>query len=267
MESMKIKPTKTPAAYLGGKRLLAKRICKIIDTIPHDTYAEAFVGMGGIFFRRTTMPKAEVINDYSKDVANLFRILQRHYPQFMDTLRFQTAGRHEFDRLKQANPDTLTDLERAARFLYLQRMTFGGKVAGRSYGVGVKEPARFNMNKLPSVLEDIHERLGGVHIECLDFRDFIRRYDRDRTLFYLDPPYYGNENDYGKEMFSRSDFDEMATLLKGIKGTFILSLNDRPEVREIFKYFNIKSEETTYTVGGNSNSKKVGEVIISNHPL
>ena len=106
-----------------------------------------------------------------------------------------------------------------------------------------------------------------MHVENLDFRAFLKRYDRDGTLFYLDPPYYGHENDYGKEMFSRSDFDDLVSVLKGLKGTFILSLNDRPEVRDLFKNFNIRSVETTYTAGGNNKAKKVGEVIISNHTL
>ena len=85
--------------------------------IPHDTYAEAFVGMGGVFLRRSARPRAEVINDRGRDVANLFRILQRHYPQFLETLRFQLTTRAEFERLVATRADTLTDLERAARFL------------------------------------------------------------------------------------------------------------------------------------------------------
>lgn len=65
----------------------------MISTIPQVTYAESFVGMGGVFFRRTAVPKSEVINDRNGEVVHLFRILQRHYPQFMDTLKFQiTAG-------------------------------------------------------------------------------------------------------------------------------------------------------------------------------
>lgn len=76
------------APWLGGKRNLAKRITTIIDATPHSVYAEPFVGMGGVFFRRRLQPKVEVINDLSRDVANLFRILQRHYPQFLETIRF-----------------------------------------------------------------------------------------------------------------------------------------------------------------------------------
>ncbi len=125
-------PANPPAAYIGGKRLLSKTIIERLRSIPHDGYAEPFVGMGGVFLRRPFQPKLEVLNDINGEVANLFRILQRHYPQFMDTLKFQITSRREFERLQRSDPSTLTDLERAARFLYLQRTAFGGKVTGRT---------------------------------------------------------------------------------------------------------------------------------------
>ncbi len=104
------------APWIGGKRVLAKQLVTRIAKVPHTIYGEPFVGMGGVFFRRTTAPRTEIINDFSGDVANLFRILQRHYPQFMDTLRFQVTSRREFERLKACDPATLTDLERAPAF-------------------------------------------------------------------------------------------------------------------------------------------------------
>lgn len=73
-----IEPVRPVAPYIGGKKQLAKAAIAAIDAIDHQTYAEVFVGMGGVFFRRTRQPKAEVINDLSSDVANLFRVLQRH---------------------------------------------------------------------------------------------------------------------------------------------------------------------------------------------
>jgi len=101
--------------------------------------------MGGVFFRRRWAVRREVVNDISRDVATLFRILQRPYPQFMETLKFQIAARREFERLAATNPDTLTDLEWAGRFLYLQRLAFGGKVAGRSFGVDTNGASRFDV--------------------------------------------------------------------------------------------------------------------------
>lgn len=203
-----------------------------------------------------------MINDYGREVSNFYRILQRHYVAFMEMMKFQLTTRAEFERLTVTDPATLTDLERAARFLYLQRTAFGGKPSGQNFGVAVERPARFDITRLGPMLEDLHTRLSGVTIECLDWKAFIERYDRPSTLFYLDPPYFGNEGDYGKELFSRGDFAVMAECLTGIKGSFILSLNDRSEVRETFKAFDIEAVQTTYSVAVKSSSK-VGEVIIS----
>jgi DNA adenine methylase len=257
-----VDPTRTPAGYIGGKRNLAKRITALIETIPHTTYAEAFVGMGGIFLKRRSAPRAEVINDFSGDVANLFRILQRHYPQFMDTLRYQLSGRREFERLKATDPATLTDLERAGRFLYLQRLAFGGKVNGRNFGVSVSSSAGFNLVTLAPLLDDIHQRLAGVTIENLRWQDFLTRYDRPGTLFYLDPPYWGSEDDYGRAMFSRDEFAEMADRLKALQGRFIMSINDVPEIRELFIGFAFSEAETTYSIAGGKNARHYPELII-----
>jgi DNA adenine methylase len=70
----------SPAGYIGGKRNLSRRICAIIEATPHTSYAEPFVGMGGIFLRRARRPRAEAINDISGDVVTLFRCLAEHYP-------------------------------------------------------------------------------------------------------------------------------------------------------------------------------------------
>lgn len=261
-EFLTVQPVQPAAGYIGGKRRLAARLCQRIAAVPHRTYAEVFVGMGGVFFRRQSRPVAEVINDRSGDVANLFRILQRHYPQFVETLRFQLSGRKEFDRLQASDPDTLTDLERAGRFLYLQRLAFGGKVAGRSFGVDPRSGAAFNLNRVVPQLDDIHERLAGVTIECLDWLAFIDRYDRPETLFYLDPPYYGSEGDYGKELFGRDQFNTMAARLRTLKGRFILSINDVPAIRETFEGFEMEEIGLRYTVGG-GNGQAAKELIIS----
>lgn len=256
------KPIAPAAAWIGGKSRLARTIASRMADIPHSLYAEAFVGMGNVFFRRGQIAQTEVINDASGDVANFFRILQRHYPQFMDTLKFQITSRSTFERLVKTDPHTLTDLEQAARFLYIQNLTFGGKVEGRTFGVQTTKPARFDLNKLGPRLDALHERLAGVVIEELDFEKFLTVYDRDYGLFYLDPPYYGTEGYYGKNLFCRSDFLRLATCLSTLKGKFLLSINDHPAIREIFQTFRIESVSTIWQASGQQ--KKVEELLISN---
>ena len=158
----------------------------------------------------------------------------------------------------------MTDLERAARFLYLQRTAFGGKVSGRNFGVSKDRPGRFNLTTLEPMLEDLHSRLAGVVIECLDFGELIRRYDGEGTLFYLDPPYWGCEDDYGKAMFAPADFQRLADQLAGIKGRFLLSINDVPEVREIFGRFALEEVKVSYTIGDKADRAPMrGELLVT----
>ncbi len=263
MSNHKKGPIKPVAPYLGGKSRLAKCINSHIQAIPHTTYCEPFVGMGGVFLRRSEGAKAEVINDINRDIWVLFRVLQEHYAYFIDYMRFTLASRAEFERLVDVDPNTLTDIQRAARFLYLQRTAFGGKPSGRNFGVSVDRASRFDITKLTPMLEDLHTRLAGTVIECLHYEAFIKRYDCPGTLFYLDPPYYNCEGDYGKDVFTRDDFTVLSTLLKGLSGRFIMSLNDVPEVREIFSGFKIDAVKTTYSIARKS-AKRVGEVPIMN---
>lgn len=260
-----VHPARPVAGYIGGKRNLARRLVERISAIPHGLYAEPFVGMGGVFFRRTARPHSEVINDISADVTNLFRLLQRHYQQFLDVLKWQVSSRAEFDRLLKVPTDTLTDLERAARFLYLQRLTFGGKIVGQSFGVQTTTGARFNLTKLVPMLEDVHERLAGVVIERLAWSDLISRYDRPHTLFYLDPPYHGSEGDYGAGVFSAADFASMSEQLRRIEGKFILSINDTPAIRQLFAWAHIEPIRTTYSLAGGAKAAPASELIITGH--
>ncbi|MDQ0423379.1 DNA adenine methylase [Peteryoungia aggregata LMG 23059] len=239
--------TNPPAPWIGGKRLLSAQIIGLIEGVPHRSYIEPFFGMGGVFFRRTRVPKAEVINDRSGEVFNFFRILQRHYPQLMDILRFQLASRQEFERLRASDPQGLTDLERAARFLYLQKLSFAGKVRGQSFGISKNSPSRFNISNLGTVLQSVHERLAGVIVENLDWLEILERYDSSTALFYLDPPYHGHEDDYGAGMFENDQFEKLADQLTRLKGRFVLSVNDDPFIRTTFNGFSMRELDVEYT--------------------
>ncbi len=219
--------------------------------------------MGGIFLRRTQIPKAEIINDINGELVNLYRIVRRYPNTLYKETEFMFASRQEFERLLKTQPETLTDIERAARFLYLQNQAFGGKVTGQSFGVSIDRPARFDFVKLNDRIRAVGERLASVTIERQDFETFIKRYDTKDTLFYLDPPYWGNETDYGKGVFTRADFERLRDCLTGIKGRFILSLNDTPQVKELFKNFTIEQTDVTYSISKTGCCNR-SELIITN---
>jgi DNA adenine methylase len=253
------------APWLGGKKRLHPLIIEKTEAIPHKTYVEPFVGMGGVFLRRRFRPRLEVATDLNGEIVNLFRILQRHHQQLLDVMRFQIASRRDFERLRETDPKTLTELERAARFLYLQRLAFGGQVRG-VFGVAPEHAARFSLSLLEPILEAAHERLESVVFECLDWADLIPRYDTPDTLFYLDPPYFGSESDYGKGLFDRTQYARMAEVLGVLKGAFILSINDRPEIREVFGQFICEPVKLTYSISAGAGTE-AAELIIANREV
>ena len=173
-----------------------------------------------------------------------------------------TRSREQFERFKETAPATLTDLERAARFLYLQRLAFGGKVTSRVFGVQPSHASSFDPLDMPALVGPLHERLAGVVIENLPWREFIDRYDRPGMLFYLDPPYWRAEDYYGKGIFRRDEFEVIAERLAALQGRFILSINDRPETREIFARFAIETVSPLYSVQGGKR-KSAKEIIVS----
>lgn len=256
-----VRPIATVAGYVGGKRALAKHIVPLIAARPHTLYCEPFLGMGGVFFRRPARPRVEAINDLSRDVATLFRVLQRHYQPFLDMLKWQIASRAEFERLAATDPDTLTDLERAARFIYLQKAGFGGKVISPVFGADMTGPARFSVDRLVPLLEAAHERLDGVFIECLPWHDFMTRWDRPHALFYVDPPYWGSEHYYGRGQFERREFELLAERLRSLQGDFVLSLNDVEPVRKLFAWAKFTPVGLNYSVGGKPSAAR--ELIIT----
>ncbi|EIL1468679.1 DNA adenine methylase, partial [Escherichia coli] len=158
--------------------------------------------------------------------------------------------------------ETLTDIQRAARFYYLQKQAFGGKVAEHSFGTSTLSPPRFNLLRIEEELSAAHLRLSRTVIEHMDWQQCIERYDRPHTLFYCDPPYWGTEG-YGVE-FGLENYDHMADLARRIKGKMIISVNDIPEMRQAFNGLNIQSVDISYNLKITGKSSRKKELIILN---
>ena len=111
----------------------------------------------------------------------------------------------------------------------------------------------------------MHLRLSRVYIEKRDYAQIFTRFDKPDTFFYVDPPYYGCEDYYGKGIFSREDFNKLRDILIGIKGKFILSINDVENIRNLFKGFHVETVETSYSAGGADKKKRVNELLVMNY--
>ncbi|HHT2168453.1 TPA: DNA adenine methylase [Escherichia coli] len=245
--------------WIGGKRRLAKHILPLFPA--HTCYVEPFCGAAALYFLKTTS-KTEVINDINGELVNLYRVVKHHLEEFVRQFKWALVSRQIYKWLQDTPEETLTDIQRAARFYYLQKQAFGGKVADHSFGTSTTSAPRFNLLRIEEELSMAHLRLSRTLIEHLDWHQCIERYDRPHTLFYCDPPYWGTEG-YGVE-FGLENYDHMADLARRIKGKMIISVNDIPEMRQVFNGLNMQSVDISYNlkVTGKPSPKK--ELVICN---
>jgi DNA adenine methylase len=245
--------------WIGGKRRLAKHILPLFPE--HTCYVEPFAGGAALFFLKPPS-EVEVLNDYNSDLVALYRVIQHHLEEFIRQFKWALVSRQMYGWFNNTSPDTLTDIQRAARFYYLQKMSFGGKVSGRTFGVAQTNPPRLNLLRIEDDLSQAHLRLARCYIEHLDWHRCIKKYDRASTLFFCDPPYWKTEG-YGIG-FPLERYQELAEAMRSIKGKAILTINDHPEMKEAFTGFRTQTVEISYTVGGSGKGKNRKEMIVMN---
>jgi len=245
--------------WIGGKRLLRKAILERFPTDEVGRYIEVFGGAGWVLFAKEKKSgQLEVYNDINGDLVNLFRCVKYHCGEVQKELDWLLTSREQFfDCLAQLDTRGLTDIQRAARFFYTVKISFG--CDQRTYATSSK-----TIDTASAYLEKIKERLRGVNIEHKDFADLIRVYDRKNALFYLDPPYVGTEGYYDSP-FKTEDHQRLAEQLKHIKGRFILSYNDDASIRELYAWCNVETVIRKNTLAGNGDNRApFAELIIKN---
>ncbi len=172
--------------WIGGKRRLAKYILPLFPE--HDCYVEPFCGAAALYFMKK-QTHVEVLNDINSELVNMYRVIKHHLDEFTKQFRWALTSREMYRWLQITPVETLTDIQRAARFYYLQKLAFGGKVVNQSFGTATTTAPRLNLLRLEEELSQAHLRLSQTYIEHLAWQDCVRKYDREHTLFYCDPPY------------------------------------------------------------------------------
>lgn len=242
--------------WMGGKRRLADLL---IPRFPaHKCYVEVFAGGAALYFLRPSA-EVEVINDINGDLVNLYRVVKVHLEEFVRQFKWALSSREIFKWTQDTPPAGLTDIQRAARFFYLQHHCFGGKVQGQTWGTATTAPP-INLLRLEENLSAAHLRLTSTFIERLPWRECVERYDRPHSFFYLDPPYWQTEG-YGVD-FAFSEYEAMATVMRGLQGKAMLSINDHPDIRRCFAGLHMESLDIAYTVGGGAKAAPRQELVI-----
>lgn len=246
--------------WIGGKRRLADRLIPLFP--PHECYVELFCGGAALYFLRPVPAPCEILNDVNGELINLYRVVQHHLEEFVRQFKWALTSRQVFKWLQDTKPETLTDIQRAARFYYLQHHAFGGRVESQSFGTATTAPA-INLLRIEESLSAAHLRLAnGTTVENLPWADCLARYDRAHTFFYADPPYWQTEG-YGVP-FPFAEYQALASTMRTIKGRMMVSINDHPQIREAFDGLVMHALEITYSVGTADSRRASRELVITN---
>jgi len=214
--------------WQGGKSRMLKHILPMIPA--HDCYCEPFFGGGAVLFAKERSP-VEVINDINGNLVALYRNLQFHLPALLNEIEWLFASRqnlHDFI----AQPG-LTELQRAARFLLVNRTSFGGGM--KSFGVAKTKGGGvgFDRKQVGGLINAAHERLNGVVVENLSYERCFANYDSPGSFFFIDPPYQNAPTG----TYDGWDEARLKTFRRDVgrlKGNWIVTLNDSPFTRQLF---------------------------------
>lgn len=259
--------TKYLINWVGGKRLLRKKIAPLI---PSDikSYLEPFGGGGWVLFYHDKWADLEVYNDLDGRLVNLFRIVKYHPNALKEELQYLLGSREMF--MQFLGMDGVTDVQRAVRFLFLITRSFGGR--GEHFGCTKVSCGGASKSQIKVLfkIDAIHKRLDKVLIENRDFESLIKHYDHEDAFFYCDPPYSCGA---GYEVTSTKGFDHerLRTALGQIKGRFLLSYDDSPKIRELYKGYEMIAVERLNGInnkqGSDRKNKMFKELLIANYPI
>lgn len=284
---------KSPISWVGNKSSILKILYALFPA-EYERYIEPFGGSGAVLLGKERQDRFEVFNDFNGNLVNLYRCMRDRPLAFIRELGFLTLNaREDFHELrtflqkeergnafadeeaaltKLLLPDITEeerrlllaertsnyDLKRAAAYLKLLRYSYCS--GGKSFA-GVP----FSIRSLFGIVEDFAKRMERVVIENQDFAVLIRHYDRENAFVYCDPPYYTSEYVYDVA-FQKEDHIRLSETLKTMQGKFLLSYNDCPQIRALYKDCNIFAFSRVHSmVQRYEAGKEFGEILIANY--
>ena len=222
---------KSPINWYGGKYYMAKDIIEVFPK--HKMYVEGFGGAAHVLFRKEKS-ELEVYNDLHSGLYLFFKLLRENNEEFIRRLSLTPYSREEFENSKQWMYEE-DEIEKARSF-YVRTMQSVASNGGWCYAKsksrrGMCQSVSRWLGNIEENLEGAIERLKEVQVENLDILELIKKYDKEDTLFYLDPPYISDtrkqKKSYDYEMTDEQHKELVDTLI-GIKGKVVLSGYDHP---------------------------------------
>lgn len=226
---------KPAISWPGGKTRLLKWILPLIPR--HVCYVEPFAGGLAVLLAKERS-RLEVINDANGDLIRFYRCVRFHQDPLLTELEFVLNSRQEFYDFK--DQPGLTDIQRAARWFYRNKNSFGGLLDSFGTGALGGGAAHASRSARMEVIRALSHRLDGVCIEHLPWEKCVSLYDRPTTFFFLDPPYTsGSVGVYAG--WTNTDVQILRDRLGKLKGKWLVTLNDSEPIRQIFSGCRIRS--------------------------
>lgn len=236
-----VKPERPVLRYHGGKWKLAPWIIRHFPS--HHTYVEPYGGGASVLLRKPVSAQ-EVYNDLDGEIVNLFRVLRdpAKAARLKELVELTHFARAEYDLSHRSADDSI---EQARRTLVRAFMGFGSASVTQQYRSGFRSKRADSSlpssewSRYPLSIVTFVQRLQGVTVECLEAVSVLQRYDTQRTLFYVDPPYLPETRtshgaSYRHEM-SVEEHEQLAHVLQGILGMVVLSGYDSPLYRGLYR--------------------------------
>ncbi|MDJ1183348.1 DNA adenine methylase [Roseofilum casamattae] len=233
---------KSPLRYPGGK---SRAIQQIIQHFPSDfsEYREPFVGGGSLFiYLKQQYPELSIwINDLNPELYFFWHVAQTNLSTLVADIWYMKKtcldGKVLFTQLTQIETTQLSDLERAARFFVLNRITFSGTVESGGFSQEAFEK-RFTDSSI-SRLENLSSILNNVKITNLDYSEIIAA-PGENPLIFCDPPYVSATSSklYGKDgnLHTNFDHDRFARVMEKCPYQWLITYDNCSKVRENFDF-------------------------------
>ncbi len=259
----------------GGKRWLIKKMPEVFS-IQFNNYYEPFLGSGAVFFH--LCPNKSVLSDVNEDLINLY-VQMRDHPQLLaEQLQIHQKKHNKAYYYEMRDNDYVSSVERAGRFLYLNRTCFNGMYRENKNGkfnvpIGTKDNCLYDIDKF----EHYSSALKNTELMACDFREVIKK-ARTGDLLFVDPPYtigQAQQNSfikYNSKLFSWSDQEDLCSEIVAARnrGVIIISTNAYcDELLEMYKKegLYVRSIEKKSTISGVIDKRrKTTELLITSFP-
>ena len=247
----RIKPA---VRWPGGKSKLLNEILPLIPS--HTCYVEPFAGGLAVLLAKERSP-IEVINDINHDLIGFYRCVRFHRDELITELEFVLNSREEFNDFRKQ--PGLTDIQRAACWFFRNKTCFGGANID-VFGPSASTAMSSRENRMETI-RALNYRLDKTTIEHRDWQEVIKLYDRNETFFFIDPPYTGCSISMYEE-WDINDVRRLRDMLYNVRGKWLLTLNDTPEIRRVFSDCVIKSVTRVRGIDNRHGTKPYKELII-----